>query len=243
MIMKGRMSRAVSAAVLIAAVIFAAGCGRSDDMAGSNANSGGAEYQIAKIEEAGSVRDIDWESIETVPIDQVMWTPDAGIRAEGQLCHDDENIYVHLKAKEKDIRAENTEPLSPVYEDSCLEFFFMLEGDDQYFNFEANPNGVLNIQYGLTKTDRMNLVRPDAEEYFDIKTGRTDDGWEIFYRIPMAFIHECCPDLSFSSAIRANLFKCGNKTVHRHYISWKRVNTAQPNFHVTEAFGTMSFEQ
>ena len=59
----------------------------------------------------------------------------------------------------------------------------------------------------------------------------------------MAFIHECCPDLSFSSAIRANLFKCGNKTVHRHYISWKRVNTAQPNFHVTEAFGTMSFEQ
>lgn len=45
------------------------------------------------------------------------------------------------------------------------------------------------------------------------------------------------------AGIRANLFKCGNKTVHRHYISWKRVNTAQPNFHVTEAFGTMSFEQ
>gem|GEM_PF-4237213 len=119
--MMTRVRYVLAAAVLLAAVIFAAGCGRSDDMTGSNANADGAEYRIAKVEKAESVRDIDWESIETIPIDQVMWTPDAGIRA--------------------------------------------------------------------------------------------------------------------------NLFKCGNKTVHRHYISWKRVNTAQPNFHVTEAFGTMSFEQ
>ena len=34
------------------------------------------------------------------------------------------------------IRAENTAPLSPVYEDSCLEFFFMRAGGKNYFNFE-----------------------------------------------------------------------------------------------------------
>ena len=241
--MTGKVRYALAAALLIAAVMMAAGCGSSDGAGNSAANEDGAEYQIAKVENADSVQDVDWESIETVPIDQVMWTPDAGIRAEGQICHDDENIYVHLKAKEKDIRAENTEPLSPVYEDSCLEFFFMRDGDDQYFNFEANPNGVLNIQYGLTKADRMSLVREDAEEYFDIKAGRTDDGWGICYRIPMVFIHECCPDLSFSDTIRANLYKCGNKTAHKHYISWKRVNTTLPNFHEPDAFGTMSFEQ
>ena len=118
--MKGRMRYGLAAAVLLAAVMTT-GCGGIDDAGSSNANAVGAEYQIAKVEKAESVRDVDWESVETIPIDRVMWAPDAGIRA--------------------------------------------------------------------------------------------------------------------------NLFKCGNKTVHRHYISWKRVNTAQPNFHVTEAFGTMSFEQ
>lgn len=33
-----------------------------------------------------------------------------------------------------------------VQKDSCLEFFFMLPGSDSYFNFEMNPNGVLNIE-------------------------------------------------------------------------------------------------
>ena len=123
--MAGRVKHALAAAVLLAAVMMATGCGGDDDAGSSGANADGAEYQIAKVEKVESVRDIDWESVEKIPIDQVMWTPDVGIRAEGQICHDDDNIYVHLKAKEKDIRAENTEPLSPVYEDSCLEFFFM----------------------------------------------------------------------------------------------------------------------
>ena len=119
--MMTRVRYVLAAAVLLAAVMMVTGCGGSDDAGSSGANADETEYQIAKVEKAGSVRDIDWESVEKIPIDRVMWAPDAGIRA--------------------------------------------------------------------------------------------------------------------------NLFKCGNKTVHRHYISWKRVNTAQPNFHVTEAFGTMSFEQ
>ena len=64
----------------------------------------------------------DWDNIPVLPIDRVLWTDDTGVRALGQLCYDEENLYVHLRAFEKDIRAENTEPLSPVHEDSCLEF-------------------------------------------------------------------------------------------------------------------------
>ena len=61
----------------------------------------------------------DWSNVPVLQIDNVLWTEDCGVRAEGQLCYSDEALYVHLSAAEKDIRAENTEPLSPVWEDSC----------------------------------------------------------------------------------------------------------------------------
>ena len=185
----------------------------------------------------------DWNKVPVLAVDKVLWTPDAGIRAKGQICHDSENIYVHLMAKEKDIRAVNKEPLSAVYEDSCLEFFFMREGADDYFNFEVNPNGVLNIQFGPTKTDRTDLVREDAKDYFAIHTDRTAEGWEVFYRIPLKFIQVFYPNFSFEEPITANVYKCGNKTVHKHYLAWNTVHSETPNFHRPVDFAKMVFEQ
>ena len=48
-------------------------------------------------------------------LDQILWEPDCGIRAGGSVRYDGENLLVHLWAKEKDIRAEYTAPLSPVH--------------------------------------------------------------------------------------------------------------------------------
>ena len=31
--------------------------------------------------------------------------------------------------------------------------------------------------------------------------------------------------------IRANFYKCGDKTAHPHYVSWAPINTPQPDFH------------
>ena len=184
----------------------------------------------------------DWDSVPVMPIDRVLWTEDAGIRAQGQLCYNGECLFVHLSAAEKDIRAVNTEPLSPVHEDSCLEFFFQLPGYDSYFNFEINPNGCLRIQYGPAKNDRVDIVRDDAADYFSIQADRTSDGWEVFYQIPLRFIRLFCPDARLAGEWRGNLYKCGNKTVKKHYLSWSRIDLETPNFHCPEYFGTFLFD-
>ncbi len=186
--------------------------------------------------------DIDWSKIPEVRIDRVLWTDDYGIRAKGQLCYDDENLYVHMSAVEKDIRAVNTEPLSPVYEDSCMEFFFMLPDSVNYFNCEINPNGVLNLGFGPQKTDRIEIARGDAQDYFDISSDRTKDGWEVYYRIPLDYIRLFYPEYEFKGSLRANMYKCGNKTVNRHYLSWTDIDLDQPNFHCPQYFGRMRFE-
>lgn len=201
------------------------------------AESSKPEYGIQEVDGI-----IDWENVPELAIDQVLWTPDVGIKATGQICYDTENMYIHLSTVEKDIRAENTEPMSPVYEDSCLEFFFMLPEEDNYFNFEVNPNGCLNIQFGPEKTDRVFLVREDGEEYFDIHTDRTADGWEVFYRVPLNFIRLFYPGYNWEGDILANVYKCGNKTIHKHYLSWAPVHSEKPNFHQPDDFGIMYFE-
>ena len=195
------------------------------------------EYWIKKVE-----NDFDWADIPALSIDRVLWTDDCGVRAAGQLCCDGENLYVHLSAVEEDIRAEYTEPLSPVNEDSCLEFFFMLDGADNYFNFEINPNGCLRCQFGPAKTDRIDIARSDSSEYFGIQTDRTADGWEVFYRIPLDFIRLFYPEYRFEGNLMANMYKCGDKTVHKHYLSWSPIDLDTPNFHCPEFFGRMRFE-
>ena len=58
-----------------------------------------------------------------ISISNALWTENPGISAEGRLCYDEERLYVHMQAAEKEIQAASTAPLSPVHEDSCLEFF------------------------------------------------------------------------------------------------------------------------
>ena len=185
----------------------------------------------------------DWGNVPALQIDNVLWTDDFGIRAQGQLCYSDEALFVHLSAVEKDVRAEYTEPLSPVNEDSCLEFFFKIVDTPNYFNFEMNPNGCLCAQFGPERADRINIVMSDAEKYFDIHTNRLTDGWEIFYRIPLKFIRLFYPDYQFKGELAANFYKCGDETANKHYLSWSPIDLRSPDFHRPEYFGVITFEE
>ena len=111
----------------------------------------------------------EWNAVPQLEVDQVLWKPDCGIRAFGQFCHDGKRLYIRLYAREKEIRAEYTKTPSPVWEDSCLEFFFMPEGEDRYFNFEINPNACLYIGFGHGRGDSTALYRKDLPQLFGLR--------------------------------------------------------------------------
>ena len=184
----------------------------------------------------------DWSRVPDFAVDQVLWTEDTGIRAWGQMCHDAKKLYVRMSAAEGEIRAENHRPLSPVWEDSCLEFFFRPEGSAYYFNFEINPNGCLCLQAGADRADRFNIVRQDAESYFSIRTARTEGGWEVSYGIPLSFFRLFCPGYRSEGEMTGNMYKCGDKTMRPHYLSWNRIGLEKPDFHCPEFFGRLIFE-
>ena len=184
----------------------------------------------------------DWSRLPLLPVDQVLWKPDCGIRAFGQFCHDSASLSVHLRAVEANIRAEYTAPLSPVCQDSCLEFFFMPESEDRYFNFEINPNGCLWVGFGHGREDSTVLYRGGMKQFFDIRTAKSPDGWEVYYRIPLSFLRLFLPAFAFEGVLRANVYKCGDLTEREHYLSWNPVTSETPDFHRPEDFGLMTFE-
>lgn len=186
--------------------------------------------------------EIDWGTIPKLQIDNVLWLEDTGIRAYGQICYNEEKLFVHLSAAERNIRAEYTKPLSPVHEDSCLEFFFKLNGTENYFNFEINPNGCPCIQFGPDRSLRLDLVKRNYDVYFDIRTNRTVDGWEVFYQIPLSFFRLFYPEYRLSGDLWVNLYKCGDRTPSPHFLSWAPIDLPKPDFHCPVFFQKIEFE-
>ena len=171
----------------------------------------------------------------------MLWEPDCGVCMEQKLCYDDSALDVFQRAWESDIRAECSAPLSPVHEDSCMEFFFSLTDDGRYVNFEINPNACMELGFGPNRRERVRLCHKSEQETFRPVCTRTPDGWTAEYRIPLSFLRILYPEFSLRSGVsfRANCYKCGDKTVHPHFLAWNAVETAAPDFHRPEFFGKM----
>lgn len=185
----------------------------------------------------------DLTRMSAAPIDIALWGGSFGIRAEAQLCYDDEALYVRLRAVEERIRAENTEVWQEPCEDSCLEFFFApIPGDRRYLNVEFNLNGLMYLGLGTCMDDLVRLV-PDKGDPFDFRAHTTADGWEINYVIPHDFVRRIFPDYAPYPGMttRGNFYKCGDATVHPHFLAWNPVRSPEPLFHAPDDFGTLRF--
>jgi hypothetical protein len=128
-------------------------------------------YTIAKASGAP-----DRDAIEPLRADCVLWEPDCGVRMEQKLCYDDTALYVFQRAWESDIRAECSAPLSPVHEDSCMEFFFSLTDDGRYVNFEINPNAYMELGFGPNRRERVRLCHKNRKRSVPSVPGRRTAG-------------------------------------------------------------------
>lgn len=185
----------------------------------------------------------NWADVPAINIDQKLHPTDANVTAQAQLCYDEHALYVRLSAQEEKIRAELTGTLDEICEDSCLEFFFCpTENDPRYFNIECNPNGCLFLGFGPNVEELVRLI-PENPSIQPVAK-RIPGGWETVYAIPYSFIRMFFPGFSpaSGSTMRANFYKCGDKTEIPHYLCWNQVPQQRCAFHNPSAFGLVHFE-
>lgn len=201
------------------------------------------------MKEAKIFRKAAWETLPVLDIDFLHETESTDVEAHAQICYDDEALYLHLFAKESEIRAEEKGILSMPCNDSCLEFFFSpIEGDLRYLNLEFNSvkSLYMGIATGIEDLIRLPLTDKQKENIIKPEVNFLPDGWEITYQLPYTFIQNFFPDFKAEpgKTIRANFYKCAELTSAPHFLAWSPVTPKERSaFHAPWEFGTLTFAE
>ena len=185
-------------------------------------------------------------AIDTVNWSEFCYKPDVKL----SICYSDSELLIKFYVTENGVRAVNGEANTPVYQDSCVEFFTKPVSDGPYKNFEFNAIGTCLSQVGMDRNSRdfvdaeqiatIRRLSSLGSETFEEKPG--EHTWSLLVAIPFTLIFgEAQPDLS-GKIIRSNFYKCGDKLSQVHYLSWNPIETEDPDFHRPEFFGVLEFE-
>jgi hypothetical protein len=182
-------------------------------------------------------------------IDHAPW-PDFNYKPQVNFAigHSDDGIFLKFYVTEKFIRVLHHQDNDPVYEDSCVEFFVSFDDDTAYYNLEFNCIGACLAGYGKGRNDRQlipseilkKIRRLSTIESLQVLEG-ADISWELCLAIPLeVFIHHRLSSLKHRNC-RVNFYKCGDQLPSRHFLAWKEIFAAEPDFHLPEYFGAMQF--
>ena len=190
--------------------------------------------------------DIEWHKIECDTWKCAEINPAVTFR----IAHTGSYILLQFHVSDNNLRAEVAEDNGRVWEDSCCEFFVSPDCDDNYYNFECNCIGTLLLHGGWKGTDRGNAPEEVygtigrwsslGDEAFGYRMGAVE--WDLVEVIPATalFNHEI-KDFS-GRKMKANFYKCGDKTATPHFLSWAPIDLPSPAFHCPEFFSEIVFE-
>ena len=162
----------------------------------------------------------------------------------GRVARTKDALVVDFRVSGLDLRAQNMEDNGRQWEDSCVEVFIKDPNKADYYNFEINALGKVLACYGPVREGRTR--RPQEQMKKILRFAHLEGGplekegiqsWRVGVVIPFELIGVDPGNLPHS--IRANFYKCGDKTAHPHYLSWSPIDTPKPDFHRPEFFGEL----
>jgi len=153
-------------------------------------------------------------------------------------------LSIRYRVRGLDLRAEFAEDHGEVWTDSCCEFFCRPLGEVAYQNYEINCIGAMTASVRTARSENvrkysaeeMALIgryAPLGRESFAEKTGMQQ--WEVGYDIPYPLISGA----GKPALLEANIYKCGDRTPHPHFLSWAPIDRPKPDFHCPQFFGLL----
>ena len=162
------------------------------------------------------------------------------------MAHNNACIFLKFYVTERFVAAAYGAANAPVYEDSCVEFFIGFD-ETGYYNFEFNCIGACLASFGSARARRRLLAEESigkirCQAVVTRNNGEAAVRWTITLAIPLAaFEFHHLASLS-GVRCRANFYKCGDRLPEPHYLTWSGIESAEPDFHRPEFFGTVVFE-
>lgn len=176
--------------------------------------------------------------------EESAWRPQTTVR----LRREPGALFVRFEVRDSHVLARTQEFDGPVYEDSCVEFFFD-PGIGRYFNIEVNAAGGTKFNLQRARGVEVHRLSPEDADMleFTVDPGTlivpevSELDWSVSYRIPLDLLRR------FGSideaSWRGNFYKCAEANSHPHFGSWSPIRTSEPDFHRPEFFGEIRFDQ
>ena len=182
--------------------------------------------------------------IDTTPWPQYPYKPTVRFK----MAYGNHTIFLKYQVKENELKINSQKNNEAVYKDSCVEFFFSIGSDRNYYNFEFNAIGTCLAAFG---SDRHNRKSLSNETFHHIKTysrieastinSEKSISWEltVLLPVPVFSFHQLSGFKNLKGT--ANFYKCGDDLNQPHYLTWNPVFSEQPDFHLREFFGNIYF--
>lgn len=184
------------------------------------------------------IETINWEVFDYLP------------KVSVQIAYNENELFLRYQVEEQMVKAVVTETNGRVWTDSCVEFFLSPDGNDEFYNLEVNSIGTALLGFRKKGLYASHATPEQIESIRRISSlGKTPFGeikketqWQITIAIPWEtfFNHSLKPVKG--KKMRGNFYKCGDDLSVPHFVSWTKINTPEPSFHVPEYFGGLEFE-
>lgn len=165
------------------------------------------------------------------------------------MAHNNRELFIKFQVNEACTMAKVTSDNGEVWTDSCVEFFIALD-DSGYYNFEFTCIGKALLGFRKEKPNAVHAtpeIMASIKRYptlgldnFEEKKGQNQ--WELTVAIPATALFKHQVKHWSGLQATANVYKCGDNLSQPHFLSWKPIDTPQPNFHIPPFFTAIGFE-
>ena len=164
------------------------------------------------------------------------------------IARTDKSLFINFCVRGNMLRAVHTVDQKPVHEDSCVEFFCQIPGNDFYTNFEFNCIGTCSASKRKSRDIEVFPFSPEemstikrypsmGRKAFNEMSGSFE--WYLTVEIPFALIGIIANNLP--EKLLANFYKCADATENPHFVSWAPIKSENPDFHRPEFFAELLF--
>ena len=171
-----------------------------------------------------------------------------------KIAYSPGSINLIFQVSDHYVRAVAGHYQGPVYQDSCVEFFFSPgpSVDRGYFNLEINCCGTALFEFHPAGTGECLKIPEKAFQKITIVPSLEGPvepeiqrplAWSVACRLPIDILRPYS-DVTLPSpgaCWRANFYKCADKTSRPHWLTWAPVHFPTPRFHLPEYFGLLKF--
>ena len=164
--------------------------------------------------------------------------------------HNGKKLFLQFNVIEKDIHSIITENFGKVWTDPCVEIFIAPD-ETTYYNFECTCIGRMLVACHMKNKETENMpieALSTIERYpalgkenFSLRKG--ENTWSIIEVIPTNSLFKHNIKSWDGKIMRANFYKCGDNLPNPHFLSWNKIQSPNPNFHLPDFFGEIIFSK